>query len=107
MAFAFFEALRTRYPDLDLYRFLRLSHAQRTLPYGDFLVKAEARLAPVATRSDWSAAISPSLAIDASTRARLAAAWTVIGQMEHASIAAFARFALQLMCVGAPATYRA
>jgi glycerol-3-phosphate O-acyltransferase len=30
-AFAFFECLRSNYPDLDLYRFLRLSTAQRVL----------------------------------------------------------------------------
>ncbi len=40
-AFVFFEALRDRYPDLDLYRFLRLSHEQRSLPYSEFMQKAE------------------------------------------------------------------
>jgi len=68
-----------------------------------FLVGGEARLAPAVARGDWSAAIAPSTrGIDAATRAKLAAAWTAIGQMEHASIAAFARFALQLMAAGAP-----
>jgi hypothetical protein len=36
-------------------------------------------------------------------RARLAEGWTKIALMEHASIAAFARFTLQLMSLGAPA----
>jgi hypothetical protein len=36
-------------------------------------------------------------------RARLADEWVRIGLMEHASIAAFARFTLQLMSLGAPA----
>jgi hypothetical protein len=34
---------------------------------------------------------------------RLAAEWTRAGQLEHASIAAFARFALELLALGAPA----
>lgn len=41
VAFSFFEALRSRYPELDLYRFLRLSSEQRTLPYADFASCAE------------------------------------------------------------------
>jgi glycerol-3-phosphate O-acyltransferase len=36
VAFAFFEALRRKYPELDLYRFLRLSLAQRTMSIADF-----------------------------------------------------------------------
>jgi hypothetical protein len=36
-------------------------------------------------------------------RAAQAAHWTKLGQMEHASIAAFARFQLQLLALGAPA----
>lgn len=41
VAFSYFEALRKKYPDLDLYRFLRLSQAQRTILYPDFLLNAE------------------------------------------------------------------
>jgi len=41
VAFAFFEKLRTKYPDLDLFRFLRLSLSQRTLAFSDFLPFAE------------------------------------------------------------------
>jgi glycerol-3-phosphate O-acyltransferase len=40
VAFTFFEALRERYPDWDLYRFLRMSLAQRTLPWDEFLKEA-------------------------------------------------------------------
>jgi hypothetical protein len=35
-------------------------------------------------------------------RAALAEHWTRMGQMEHASIAAFARFSMQLLALGAP-----
>ena len=38
-----------------------------------------------------------------STRARLAREWAHIGALEHASVASFARFTLQLMALGAPA----
>jgi glycerol-3-phosphate O-acyltransferase len=41
VAFAFFETLRKLYPDLDLYRFLRISLAQRSLPLENFLSEAE------------------------------------------------------------------
>ncbi len=41
VAFAFFETLRSRYPDLDLYRFIRISLAQRSIHYSDFLAEAE------------------------------------------------------------------
>ncbi|MDR3606956.1 MAG: 1-acyl-sn-glycerol-3-phosphate acyltransferase [Oligoflexia bacterium] len=41
VAFAFFELLRSRYPELDLYRFLRLSAEQRTLQLEGFLAYAQ------------------------------------------------------------------
>jgi glycerol-3-phosphate O-acyltransferase len=43
VAFTLFEALRTHYPELDLYRFLRLSRAQRTIPYSEFVSAARAQ----------------------------------------------------------------
>ncbi|HXK18587.1 MAG TPA: ferritin-like domain-containing protein, partial [Polyangiaceae bacterium] len=70
-----------------------------------FLVADTARVAPVTARADWFSAASstPSLAyLTTSERAALAEHWTKMGQMEHASIAAFARFSLQLLALGAP-----
>jgi hypothetical protein len=69
-----------------------------------FLVHGSERVAPCDERQDWlDVEIEPSL-LDhsAELRARLAHEWARAGQMEHASIAAFARFALQLMSLGAP-----
>lgn len=69
-----------------------------------FLVEGEARTAGVTARGDWAAgelAIRP-IADDA-TRDLLAQAWEHTARMEHASIAAFARFSLQLLALGAPA----
>ena len=41
VAFAFFEMLRSKYPDFDLFRLLRLSADQRSVPFSDFLRFAE------------------------------------------------------------------
>lgn len=68
-----------------------------------FLVEGRERVAPVQARCDWSDDFE--LAVDGlalDVRQRAAAAWQHIGQMEHASVAAFARFALQLLSLGAP-----
>ncbi len=41
VAFVFFETLRKKYPEFDLFRFLRLSLVQRTMVYADFLIAVE------------------------------------------------------------------
>ncbi|HEY0465412.1 MAG TPA: ferritin-like domain-containing protein, partial [Polyangiaceae bacterium] len=71
-----------------------------------FLVEGAERLAPAAVRADWSELRPlPSLTdLDPLLRTRLAERWTRVALMEHASIAAFARFTLQLMSLGAPAS---
>jgi hypothetical protein len=79
----------------------------RTCYYGycgrPFLVCAEARLPPVVATTAWSLSASPRTdQLTLAERAALAAHWSKLGQMEHASIAAFARFSLQLLSLGAP-----
>ncbi len=70
-----------------------------------FLVAGAARLAPVEASSDWAAEVTVDLrGLDPEARAAIAAQWTELGTMEHASVAAFARFALQLLALGAPRT---
>jgi len=69
-----------------------------------FLVAEAPRLAATAARADW---LDTTLIPDSSNltpieRAQLSAYWARLGQMEHASIAAFARFSLQLLSLGAP-----
>lgn len=67
-------------------------------------VNGRMRVAPSVTRSDWGPRLRPRLeGIDAQTREALALAWLADAAAEHASVASFARFALQLMAVGAPA----
>ncbi len=69
-----------------------------------FLVEQQVRVASAINRGDWSQReLSPRVAhLAQSEREALAAHWTKLGQMEHASIAAFARFQLQLLALGAP-----
>jgi hypothetical protein len=64
--------------------------------------------APVAAararRGGWGGGGSPNvIGLSAAERAALADAWTRDALMEHASIASFARFALELLAFGAPA----
>ncbi len=71
-----------------------------------FLVRGSAQTADVARRSDWQASdLNPDVdVLSPQQREALGRAWARMAQMEHASIAAFARFALQLLSVGAPAS---
>jgi len=65
-----------------------------------FIVDGAPRLAGLAPRSDW----LRNMAAKASPlAARIAAEWREDARMEHASIAAFARFTLDLLAFGAPA----
>ena len=69
-----------------------------------FLVLAEARVAPAVTSDAW---LCPTAApridpLSAAERAARAEHFTRLGQLEHGSIAAFARFQLQLLSLGAP-----
>ena len=68
-----------------------------------FMVEAQAVVAPLQARDDWRA-VHAVPAIDPTLASRLADHWSKIGQLEHASVAAFAQFVLQLLAVGAPPT---
>jgi len=71
-----------------------------------FLVAGAERLAPLVERRDWypAARARPADALDDRVlRAALARGWAEQARMEHASVAAFARFTLQLLGLGAPA----
>ena len=68
-----------------------------------FLVDGTARLAPSAIRGDWTSMLAPDMSdLPADVRRLLAEHYTETGLMEHASIAAFARFSLVLLSLGAP-----
>ncbi|MCA9622929.1 MAG: ferritin-like domain-containing protein [Myxococcales bacterium] len=72
-----------------------------------FDVEGEARVATLGHRDDWYCDLdagAPDLdGLDDATRLALAEAWSKSALFEHASIASFARFALELLAVGAPA----
>ena len=66
-------------------------------------VKGHVRLAKRARRDDWHADVRPSLrGLDGAERERLAQVWLADALEEHASVASFARLALQLVSLGAP-----
>ncbi len=70
-----------------------------------FLIEGVPRVAPVIANADWNeiSACAPQVEhLSPAERTVLAEHWTRLGQMEHASIAAFARFSLQLLALGAP-----
>ncbi len=70
-----------------------------------FLVDSLARVANVIPSNAWQSPL-PDLdlsEVPAEIRAAAASSWQHTAQMEHASVAAFARFALQLLSLGAPA----
>lgn len=69
-----------------------------------FTIEGQARVAETTTRQDWCAngSTTPN-DLDDMTRSALAEAWRNDAQMEHASIASFARFTLELLALGAPA----
>ncbi len=73
-----------------------------------FIVDEQPRVALIQARTydpQWSVApnLSPDVSsLSADERAELATAWARDGAFEHASVASFSRFALELMAVGAP-----
>lgn len=72
-----------------------------------FLVGGQARVAPLRPTDDWLsrdlAPLAEAGALDARTARAIAEAWLADARMEHASVAAFGRFLLQLLGLGAPA----
>jgi hypothetical protein len=77
-----------------------------------FLVEGEARVARLENSSGWlqgeegsNVALTPPVKeLSAELRERLAVRWMKMGLLEHASVAAFTRFSLQLLSLGAPSS---
>ncbi len=70
-----------------------------------FLIDGVARAAETIDSSEWLQNLAPSLAaLDEETRLALADAFAQDGAREHASVASFARFTLQCLALGAPAS---
>jgi hypothetical protein len=92
--------MRTNDPHTCCYRF-----SNRHPPLGRPFRDGESiRVAERVRRTDWSRPLAPSFdGLTRDARRSLADAWARDAASEHASVAAFARFALQLLAVGAPA----
>jgi hypothetical protein len=68
------------------------------------MVAGEARMAESTARDDWATAVSPDLrGLTLTDRLALTDWWRGIAALEHASVASFGRFTLELMRYGAPA----
>jgi hypothetical protein len=69
-----------------------------------FLVDGEARRAATLVRKDWlKERETTNVELDSATREALTSAWLEDARLEHASVASFARFTLELLALGAPA----
>jgi hypothetical protein len=69
-----------------------------------FVADGEVRRSGVVRNGDWCAPLPvPALGLPSALRSRLAEAWLDDALLEHASVAAFARFTLELVALGAPA----
>jgi hypothetical protein len=81
-----------------------LTYGSFTCPGRPFTVDGRERLADARSSDAWLHAMHPAVdVLSARERAVLADAWTECALFEHASVASFARFVLQLLAVGAPA----
>ena len=69
-----------------------------------FIVDGTARTASAIRTSSWLHSVAPSPPLSSRQRETLAAHWRDAALAEHASIAAFARFSLELLALGAPPT---
>lgn len=70
----------------------------QSCPGRPFMIDGEARIAALAHRSDWADPWARAGVVDE----MLARAWSFDAQHEHAAIASFARFAMQLLAIAAP-----
>lgn len=65
-------------------------------------IDGAARTAPAVPRADWLADLDIPHDVPADVAAALAEHWAEVARLEHASVASFARFTLELMALGAP-----
>jgi hypothetical protein len=73
-------------------------------PGRPFVVDGEGRLADLVTGHAWSVTVTPRTDdLTPTERSALASMWSEHARFEHASVASFARFVMQLLAVGAPA----
>jgi hypothetical protein len=70
-----------------------------------FAVEAQPRHAESVSHTGWSLGLVLEVGhLSASVRVQIASRWAMLGASEHASVASFSRFNLELMALGAPAS---
>ncbi|WP_434424113.1 ferritin-like domain-containing protein [Nannocystis pusilla] len=65
-------------------------------------IEGQTRAAPPVGRADWLAALDIGEDVPSDVAVALVAHWSRVAALEHASVASFARFTLELMALGAP-----
>jgi hypothetical protein len=84
---------------LDNFEFYEIS------PGRPFTVNGEARLAPCGPDNGWAQTTEwTATGLSEEQRGQLIEHWTQSARFEHSSVASFARFTMQLMAIGAPAS---
>lgn len=74
------------------------------IPGRPLVIEGEAKVAPPMPRVDWTAAVDVDVAaLDPREREAALSFYSSLAALEHASIASFSRFSLQLLALGAPA----
>lgn len=68
-----------------------------------FVVAGVARVAELVARTDWLDSARPQINLTGDDRQRAAQYWEQAARLEHASVAAFSKFVLELLAFGAPA----
>jgi hypothetical protein len=82
---------------------VRNTPAQKSCKVGrPFMIRGVPVVAALNASDGWQAVVQPVLPADPVVREALAAEWACAGADEHASVASFARFVLQLLQLGAP-----
>ncbi len=77
----------------------------QSCPGRPFTVDGESRLPRVAPRDDWAEHMEIDIEqLDPFTREVLSRGWAADGCFEHASVASFSRFVMELLAIGAPAS---
>lgn len=65
-------------------------------------IEGQTRAAPPVRRTDWLAALDIGEDVPSDVAVALVTHWSSVAALEHASVASFARFTLELMALGAP-----
>lgn len=89
VAFSYFETLRRKYPDADLFKLLRLSYAQRTLSFDEFMLAVERDHARLQELSDGGYVVLSDMLKTSNVRAFVEDGVKQLGVLHGASVIQF------------------